>query len=260
MLAVAVGLANIGAGIISPGMTAALVDSAGPEHANAAGSVLNANRQIGTLVGIAARISRTDRQPHLARADAHALLLQALDAYRREHHTAPARIVLHKTSAFTGEETGGFQDAADERFIDTLEMSWVTSSAGAATFRPGDAPPLRGTLAVLGERELTLYATGSIEFYRTYPGMYIPRPIGIRPVTAARDPRELAAEVLALTTMNWNQTRLDGSPSPCAPPTRSSPSCASARPTRLSPPATPTTCKAHRRSAADASGCFGRKP
>ncbi|WP_244317484.1 MFS transporter [Streptomyces bauhiniae] len=53
VLAVAVGLANIGAGIISPGMTAALVDAAGPEHANAAGSVLNANRQIGTLVGIA---------------------------------------------------------------------------------------------------------------------------------------------------------------------------------------------------------------
>jgi len=157
-----------------------------------------------------ARISRTDRQPHLVRADAHALLLQALDAYRREHHTAPARIVLHKTSTFTGEEARGFRDAADERFIDTLEMSWVTSSEGAAAFRPGDAPPLRGTLAVLGERELALYATGSIEFYRTYPGMYIPHPIGIRPITSAQNPRELAAEVLALTKMNWNQTRLDG--------------------------------------------------
>lgn len=54
VLAVAVGVANIGAGIISPGMTAALVDSAGPENANIAGSVLNANRQIGSLVGIAA--------------------------------------------------------------------------------------------------------------------------------------------------------------------------------------------------------------
>lgn len=53
VLAVAVGVANIGAGIISPGMTAALVDSAGPENANVAGSVLNANRQIGSLVGIA---------------------------------------------------------------------------------------------------------------------------------------------------------------------------------------------------------------
>jgi DHA2 family methylenomycin A resistance protein-like MFS transporter len=53
VLALAIGIANIGAGIISPGMTAALVDAAGPEHANVAGAVLNANRQIGTLVGIA---------------------------------------------------------------------------------------------------------------------------------------------------------------------------------------------------------------
>lgn len=52
-VAVAVGVANVGAGIISPGMTAVLVDAAGPEHANVAGSVLNANRQIGSLVGIA---------------------------------------------------------------------------------------------------------------------------------------------------------------------------------------------------------------
>jgi DHA2 family methylenomycin A resistance protein-like MFS transporter len=54
VLAVAVGLANIGAGVISPAMTAVLVDSAGIEHAATAGSVLNANRQIGSLFGIAA--------------------------------------------------------------------------------------------------------------------------------------------------------------------------------------------------------------
>ncbi|GAC70855.1 MFS transporter [Gordonia soli] len=54
VLAVALGAANIGAGIISPAMTATLVDSAGVSNANAAGSVLNTNRQIGTLVGVAA--------------------------------------------------------------------------------------------------------------------------------------------------------------------------------------------------------------
>jgi DHA2 family methylenomycin A resistance protein-like MFS transporter len=54
VIAVTVGVANVGAGVISPGMTAALVDAAGPEHANVAGSVLNANRQVGSLVGIAA--------------------------------------------------------------------------------------------------------------------------------------------------------------------------------------------------------------
>ncbi|MFF8730134.1 MFS transporter [Streptomyces sp. NPDC015171] len=53
MIAIGIGVANLGAGIVSPGMTAALVDAAGPAHANVAGSVLNANRQIGSLVGIA---------------------------------------------------------------------------------------------------------------------------------------------------------------------------------------------------------------
>lgn len=54
VLALAVGVANLGAGVISPAMTAAMVDSAGPAHANVAGSVLNTNRQIGSLIGIAA--------------------------------------------------------------------------------------------------------------------------------------------------------------------------------------------------------------
>ncbi|MFE6051090.1 MFS transporter [Kitasatospora sp. NPDC056446] len=53
LIAIGIGVACVGSGVISPGMTAAMVDSAGPEHANVAGSVLNANRQIGSLVGIA---------------------------------------------------------------------------------------------------------------------------------------------------------------------------------------------------------------
>lgn len=53
VLAIAIGVANSGAGIISPGMTVALVNSAGPENANVAGASLNANRQIGSLMGIA---------------------------------------------------------------------------------------------------------------------------------------------------------------------------------------------------------------
>ena len=53
MLAVGLALTSIAGGIISPAMTAAMVNAAGTEHANLAGSVLNANRQVGSLVGIA---------------------------------------------------------------------------------------------------------------------------------------------------------------------------------------------------------------
>lgn len=54
VLAVAIGVANLGSGIVAPSLTATLVDAAGREHANDAASVLNANRQVGSLLGIAA--------------------------------------------------------------------------------------------------------------------------------------------------------------------------------------------------------------
>jgi hypothetical protein len=158
-----------------------------------------------------ARITGSDKQPHLNRDDARQLLLGALDAYRREHRTMPARVILHKSSAFTADETEGFEGGADERQIDTLEMAWITTSDGARLFRGGhQAPPLRGTMLGLSDRELVLYTTGSVEFYSTYPGHYVPQPIGIRPTRPVRSPRETGAETLALTKMNWNQTRLDG--------------------------------------------------
>jgi hypothetical protein len=157
-----------------------------------------------------ARVSSDDRQPHLECGDAHNLLASALDAFRQEHRTMPARVALHKTSSFTAAEIDGFQAAADERHLDALDMSWITSSDGARLSRPGAAPPLRGTLLALNEKELVLYTTGSIEFYSTYPGMYIPQPIGLRAVTPSLSHRDIAGEVLALTKMNWNQTRLDG--------------------------------------------------
>ncbi|MCK2238239.1 MULTISPECIES: hypothetical protein [unclassified Crossiella] len=157
-----------------------------------------------------ARVSREDRQPHLTDDDAHALLLRALDAYRQEHRHMPARVALHKTSSFTPAEVAGFQAAADERDLDELDMSWITNSEGARLFRPGNAPPLRGTLLTLDQNEVALYTNGSIEFYSTYPGMYVPQPIGIRSVHSSRSPRDRASEILALTKMNWNQTRLDG--------------------------------------------------
>jgi hypothetical protein len=63
----------------------------------------------------------------------------------------PARVALHKTSSFTAAEIDGFRAAADERRLDALDMSWITSSDGVRLFRPGAAPPLRGILLALSD-------------------------------------------------------------------------------------------------------------
>jgi hypothetical protein len=62
----------------------------------------------------------------------------------------------------------------------------------------------------LGESRHVLYTRGSVPAYGTYPGMYIPTPLGFRTVDTESSPAALAAELLALTKMNWNQTLLDG--------------------------------------------------
>ena len=61
--------------------------------------------------GAQAQLSKDDRQPHLSEEDAHLLLKNAINVYRKEHRTSPARLVVHKTSKMTGGEVRGFRAA-----------------------------------------------------------------------------------------------------------------------------------------------------
>lgn len=159
--------------------------------------------------GAAVKVTRKDREPHLARADAQALLADALSRYRSEHRTLPARVVLHKTSSYTDDETAGFRAAADGAGIEILELLWLPGSDPARLFRSAEHPPLRGTMLTLDTDRHILYTRGSVPYYGTYPGMYIPSPLPFRLVDTESSPEALASELLALTKMNWNQTQLD---------------------------------------------------
>lgn len=160
--------------------------------------------------GAPAKVSRADRQPHLNKRDAEALLADALAKYRTEHRTLPARLVMHKSSDYTREEIDGFQAAADDAGLDVLELVWLPRDDHVRLFRSAPNPPLRGTLLSLDESRHTLYTRGSVPFYRVYPGMYVPVPRAFRLVDVESSPEAIAAEILALTKMNWNQTQLDG--------------------------------------------------
>jgi hypothetical protein len=157
-----------------------------------------------------ATISKEDRQPHLSEDDARDLLETALQRYRTEHRHAPARVVIHKASNYTAAETAGFNQAASTERLDALELLWLTSSDQLRLYRKGQQPPLRGTFVSIDDNRHLLYTTGAVPFYTTYPGHYVPQPLGIRTVRTESSPEFLAAEILALTKMNWNQTRLDG--------------------------------------------------
>ena len=159
--------------------------------------------------GGAATISKEDRQPHLPEEHACELLKAALSSYWDVHRTHPARLVIHKSSRFDDAEQSGFRAALDEKGVSTHDFLWLTR-ASTKLYRAGVYPPLRGTLVALDDTEMVLYTRGSVDFFETYPGKYVPIPLRIHGESTEQTQRFLAREVLALTKMNWNNTQFDG--------------------------------------------------
>ncbi len=158
--------------------------------------------------GARASISKDDRRPHLTAWDAHDLLSAALAQYRAEHHTLPARAVMHKTSAYTRDELTGFLGAAEQHDIHSIDLISVASST-TRLFRAGAYPPLRGTLWLTEGGPHFVYTRGSVEFYSTYPGLYVPHSLQYRIEYGDCTARSAGVELLELTKMNWNSTQFD---------------------------------------------------
>lgn len=180
-----------------------------------AGSLATSSAQVfdergeGIIVrGGQARLSKGDRRPYLEASDAEKLLLDALRRYRSEHRNLPARVVIHKSSQFRAEEIEGLQRAADAERITDLELVTIGPSRTRVSARKH--APLRGTHIVLDDRHQVLYTSGSVPFYEFYPGPYVPQPIAITLEQSEQSAEQHAREILALTKLNWNNSRLDG--------------------------------------------------
>jgi hypothetical protein len=77
-------------------------------------------------------------------------------------------------------------------------------------FGDKDYPPKRGRLMTISETEGVLYTRGTVGFYKTYPGMYVPAPLKITVYEQDSSLESLCDEILGLTKMNWNNTQMDG--------------------------------------------------
>jgi hypothetical protein len=155
-----------------------------------------------------AKIAKDDRHVYLDEEDANTLLNDALSLYREEHKNLPARVVLHKTSAFNKTEIDGFQKSTQAHNIELVDMVSI-SKTFTRLYRTGAYPPLRGTFLRSEDGLNVLYTRGSVDFFATYPGMYVPRPLLFRCDLTEQTPEFLAREILALTKMNWNNTQFD---------------------------------------------------
>jgi hypothetical protein len=151
---------------------------------------------------------KDDRVPHLSSQQAYDLLNLALDEYNAALDTSPARLVLHKSSNFNQDELDGFGQAAKQTRVNAIDYVTIQDS-NLKIFRDGIYPPFRGMHLELDAKTHLLYTRGSVEYYRTYPGKYIPQALEVRIVVSDESPGQICKEILALTKLNWNNTQFD---------------------------------------------------
>ena len=157
-----------------------------------------------------AKHSQEDLQIHLDAEEAEKIITKSLQKYKQEHYNLPARVTIHKTTDYNQAEIDGFISAlrnAGIEFFDFLSFS----KSMLRLHRNGNYPPLRGTFWDIDEETKIIYTRGSVDFFQTYPGLYIPRSLKMRVSYTEQSPFSLAREVLSLTKMNWNNTQFDNS-------------------------------------------------
>ena len=155
-----------------------------------------------------AHLDKDDRSPHLGANDARTLLSSGLASYRREHRTMPARVLLHKTSHFNQDEIAGFRQAANDHQIEVVDLVSVRRGS-VRLFRAGAAPALRGTTLLYDDRAGIIYLKGTVPYFQTYPGAYVPRALEFSRDDGESEPLDLAKELLELSKLNFNNTQFD---------------------------------------------------
>lgn len=160
------------------------------------------------IKGRDAKVSETDLQPHISPDDVYVLVARCIKAFRDEHKTNPARVVVHKTSNYDESEMSAFQTAIEMEKIGIFDLLTLGKSR-IRLYREGYYPPLRGTWVNLEPESHLLYTRGSVAFYEEYPGMYVPQSLLVKLFHSEAQHSETMKDLLMLSKLNWNNTQMD---------------------------------------------------
>jgi hypothetical protein len=114
--------------------------------------------------------SAKNREFHLRRDAAQALVGQVIDAYRKEHGAPPEELFIHGRHRFSM-RNGRFRaviPTETKKFVGVR----IPHEPGLRLFRPNaDVPVLRGTAVTMSNREGYLWTTGYIPRLRPIPAL-----------------------------------------------------------------------------------------
>lgn len=146
------------------------------------------------------------RNVHLTEKQAKDLATGVLEEYRDRTGGDPVRMVFHKTSEFSADESSGFRDALGS--VPIVELVNIMPTQFRLV-RFGSYPPNRGTLCLVNQARAYLFTTGYMPALNTYPGPHIPAPCELRSDRAI-DFERAARDILGLARMNWNTASTSG--------------------------------------------------
>ncbi len=151
------------------------------------------------------------RSPVLTEEQAGEILTDVLEVYRGQWHRDPRRIVIHKSSSFLKSEMDGFVSAAGS--VEKLDLVHIFSKSDTRLFHLHSGyPPLRGTLLWSdGSLDGLLYTSGFVQAFSSYLGPSVPWPIRFRCDRLSTSIPQVAADIMALTKLDWNNTNFSTS-------------------------------------------------
>lgn len=157
------------------------------------------------------------KNPFLSRDDARRVGEQIRELFFESRLVLPRRVVIHKRTQFTKQEQFGLKEGlSGVSHIDMLEITIDESLryvASAVDSRGGlhedNYPVSRGSVVQLDDFTALIWVHGVTLAVNTGRRYYqgkrrIPAPLSIRRHSGQSDIRELAAEILGLSKMNWN--------------------------------------------------------
>lgn len=159
------------------------------------------------------------KNPHLSREEMRTVMSRTADLYRLRHAGAmPERFVIHKESPWREDEVEGVFDAwgaaQDIECISLQRTRWrAVEYAGSGSPTTGPEPariaPKRGTMQLFDGNSGLLWVRGpgrvgvTGQFYS--PDVKsLPRPLVFTRYSGSGDLNLLAADILALTKLDWN--------------------------------------------------------
>jgi hypothetical protein len=149
------------------------------------------------------------RSPHLSGDHAEWLMNMALDRYKLEMEQAPQRVVIHKTSRFLDDERVGFEKVL-RNSVAKYDLVTLSPDSTVRLFPLNQYPPLRGTRFSVGEWDY-LYTNGFSADLQQFHGNHVPSPLRLTEHFGRDTERSvLLKEILILSKMNWNSSRMGG--------------------------------------------------